>query len=124
MARNHYQDEGILNWTNTTGSAVASGAVVKLSHTIGIALVAIAAGATGAVDTQAGRVYTVPKVSGAVFAAGEKLLYDLSALAFDDSSATPASGDLMGAVYAFEPGANGETTCKVVLSPGNATLTA
>lgn len=123
MAQNKVQDLAILPWTNVSGSTVTSGSVVRIGHTIGIALVTIANGETGSVDCTPGSVWTVPKVSGAVFVAGEKLLWDASAAAFDDSAATPATGDLMGAVFAFAPGANGETTCQVVLSPGNAALT-
>jgi predicted RecA/RadA family phage recombinase len=69
-------------------------------------------------------VFEVPKVSAAVFVVGEKLLWDVSAGAFDDSAATPASGDVMGGAVAFRAGANAETTCYVKLTPGNATLTA
>ena len=127
MATNFVQDFGVFDWTNNTAANVVSGQVVKIGHTIGIALVNIAIGETGSVDCTPGRCWTVPKVSAAVFAAGEKLLWDISANsnagAFDDSLATPASGDLMGAVVAAKPGANTETTCVVMLTPGNATLT-
>jgi predicted RecA/RadA family phage recombinase len=123
MAKNLVQDGGVLNWTNVSGGTVTSGSVVRIGHTIAIALATIANGATGAVDCTPGRVFTVPKVSAAVFVAGEKLLWDASAAAFDDAAATPATGDLMGAVIAAKPGANAELTCEVMLTPGNATLT-
>jgi predicted RecA/RadA family phage recombinase len=122
MARTKVQDNAIFNWTNTSGGTVTSGSPVRIGHMIGIALVTIANGAAGAVDCTPGSVWTVPKVSAAVFIAGEKLLWDASAAAFDDAAATGGSGDIMGAVCAFEPGGNGETTCKVVLTPGNTTL--
>jgi predicted RecA/RadA family phage recombinase len=123
MATNLYQEGGVIDWTNTSGGTVTSGSVVRIGHTIGIALVTILAGAVGAVDCTPGRVYRVPKVSAAVFVAGEKLLWDSSVAAFDDSAATAAANDLMGAVVAAAPGANAETTCLVMLTPGNATLT-
>jgi hypothetical protein len=44
--------------------------------------------------------------------------------AFDDSAATPAAGDLTGAAVAAEAGTDGQTSCVVILTPGNATLTA
>lgn len=122
MAKNYVSDGNVIQWTNGTGSAVDSGAVVVLGHIIGIVLVDIANGASGSVAVEG--VFTVPKVSAAVIAQGEKTIYDVSAGAFDDSSATPASGDITGAAVAFAAGANGETTMLVKLTPGNATKTA
>ena len=118
----NYVDNGsTVNYSNSTGSAIAAGAVVALKHCLGIALVDIANGESGAVQVK-GKV-TAPKVSAAVFAQGEKLVYDVSAGAFDDSAATPATGDITGAAVAAVAGANNETTCTVILTPGNATLT-
>lgn len=125
MAKYLVQDNGEKLWTNGTGSTVSSGGVAPASHMIGVALVDIANGATGTVDFTPGRVYSnIPKVTGAVFAVGEKLIWDTSAGKFDDAAATPASGDITGAVIAWEAGTNGQTTCTVMLTPGNATLTA
>jgi predicted RecA/RadA family phage recombinase len=124
MANNFVQPGGIKQWTNSTGSAVASGGIVVAKHMIGVALVAIANGATGSVDFTPGHVFSgVPKVTDAVFVTGEKLIWDASAGKFDDSSATPATGDITGGVVAWAAGANGETTCSIMLTPGNATLT-
>lgn len=109
-----------VNYTNG-GSAIASGDVVVMKHTIGIALTDIAGGATGAVQV-AGKV-TVPKVTAAVFVVGEKLVYDVSAAKFDDSAATPATGDITGAAVAAVAGTSSDTTAVVILTPGNATLT-
>lgn len=122
MAKNFVSDGDVIPWTNTTGSAVASGQVVVMGHTLGVALVAIPAGGTGAVAVEG--VFTVPKVSGAVFAQGEKLVWDVSANsgagAFDDSAATPATGDITGGAIAWEAGTDGQTTATVKLTPGNA----
>jgi predicted RecA/RadA family phage recombinase len=122
MARNYVSDGNVINWTNGTGSAVSSGDVVAMGHCIGVALVAIAVGDIGSVALEG--VFTVPKVSAAVFTQGEKLIYDVSAGAFDDSAATPSSGDITGGAVAWIAGANAETTCTVKLTPGNATKTA
>ena len=123
MATNLVQDCGVKLWTNGTGSDVASGGIVVASHLIGIALVDIANGATGSVGFTPGRVYSgVPKVTAAVFAVGEKLIWDSSAGKFDDAAATP-SGDITGAVVAWVAGTSSDTTCTVMLTPGNATLT-
>jgi len=54
---------------------------------------------------------------------GEKLVWDTSAGKFDDSAATPASGDITGAAVAVIAGTSSDTTATVKLTPGNATLT-
>jgi predicted RecA/RadA family phage recombinase len=120
MTDKYVQRGEVVTWTNS-GSAVAAGAVVKMQNMVGVALTDIGAGASGSVAIEG--VFTVPKASGAVFVQGEKLLWDVSAGNFDDSAATPATGDVMGAVVAMAAGANGETTCTVKLTPGNTTVT-
>ncbi len=118
MAKNFICDGDVLPWTNTTGAAVSSGQLVVAGHLLGVALGAIAAGSTGSVAVEG--VFTLPKVSGAVFAQGEKLVYDVSASSFDDSSATPAAGDITGGAVAWAAGSDGQTTAEVKLTPGNA----
>lgn len=113
-------------WTNTSGSNVVSGQIVAMGHTLGVAVVDIPTGGTGTVRIDGA--VTAPKVSAAVFVQGEKLVWDISANdgkgAFDDSAATPAAGDITGGAIARKAGANLETTCEVILTKGNATLTA
>ena len=124
MATNKVQDNGVKEWTNATGSAVSSGGVAVAGNMIGIALVDIANGASGSVDFTPGRVFSgVPKVTAAVFVVGEKLIWDTSAGKFDDSAATPATGDVTGAVVAWVAGTSSDTTCTVMLTPGNSTVT-
>jgi predicted RecA/RadA family phage recombinase len=127
MARNYESDGNVIQWTNGSGADVASGQLIKLGSILGVALVAIAIGETGSVAIE-GVFSGVPKVSAAVFAQGEKLVFDVSANsgagAFDDSAATPASGDVTGGAIAWVAGANLETTCTVKLTPGNTTVTA
>ena len=122
MATNYVSDGNVINWTNGTGSAVSSGDVVATGHCIGVALVDLANGATGSVALEG--VFTVPKVSAAVFAQGRSLSGTRLASAFDDSAATPATGDITGGAVAWIAGANTETTWTVKLTPGNATKTA
>lgn len=128
MANNYVTEGKVIQWTNGTGAAVASGQVVKVGGgLLGVALQAIASTATGSVAIE-GVFSGVPKVSAAVFAQGEKLLFDVSAGsnvgAFDDSAATGATGDVMGGAIAWVAGANLETTCTIKLTPGNSTVTA
>ena len=125
---NKYVNEGnVLPWVNTTGSAVPVDTVVKVGTSLGVTLGTIANGATGSVAME-GVFSGVPKVSAAVFAQGEKLVFDVSANsgvgAFDDSAATPATGDVAGGAIAWVAGANAETTCTIKLTPGNTTVTA
>ncbi len=121
MATNFVSDGDSLPYTNTTGAAIASGQVIAIGHILAIALVAIPVGAIGQVATEG--VFTVPKVPGAVFVQGEKLLWDASALAFDDSAATPAAGDILGGAIAWFAGADGQATATIKLTPGNAAKT-
>jgi predicted RecA/RadA family phage recombinase len=105
------------------GDALANGDVVLMSSTIGIAAETIAATASagvGMVDIEG--VHSVPAVSGAVIAVGEALVWDVSAGAFDDAAATPATGDLVGGVIAMEAKASGVASIDVKLVPGTGTV--
>jgi predicted RecA/RadA family phage recombinase len=110
MAKTYVQPGDAITWTNGTGSAVVSGQVVKVGQTLGVALVDIANGASGEVAVEG--VFTVPKVSGAVISQGEMIMWDVSAGAFDDNAATPATGDVTNAAMAFEAAGNGVTSIK------------
>ncbi len=94
MAGNFVQEGKVINWTNG-GTAKAAGDVVRIGNVLGVCLVAVPAGASGAVALEG--VFTAPKVSGAVIAQGESLTWAASASAFDDNLATPAAGDVTGA---------------------------
>lgn len=112
MASNFVQDGNVIDWVNGTGSAVAAGAVIAMGNILGVALVDIADAATGAVSING--VFTVPKVTAAVIAQGDSLVWDVSAVKFDNNAATPASGDISGApAVAFEAGTSAMTTLKV-----------
>lgn len=106
----------------TAGANVVSGQVVRIGQLLGVATSDVANGAVGlaAIDG----VFTVPKVSAAVIAAGESLTWDASAAAFDDNAATPATGDVTGpAAVAFEAAGNGVTSLAVRFTgvPGSVT---
>jgi len=122
MANNFVQTGDVIDWTNGTGAAKVSGQVVVVGKLLGVALVDIAAGAIGSVAISG--VYRVPKVSAAVIAAGENLTWDVSAAAFDDNAATPATGDVTGPpAVAIEAAGAGVTTLKVKFTgvPGTVT---
>ena len=110
MSTNYVQEGEVIDYT--AGSNISAGAVVKIGQILGVALVDIANGETGSVAIEG--VYTVPKVSGAVIAQGESLTWDVSAGAFDDNAATPATGDVTGAAaVAAEAAGNGVTLINV-----------
>jgi len=113
MATNYVQEGEVIQYI--AGSNISAGAVVKIGQILGVALVDIANGETGSVAIKG--VYTVPKVSGAVIAQGESLTWDVSAGAFDDNAATPATGDVTGAAaVAAEAAGNGVTSFDVIFT--------
>jgi predicted RecA/RadA family phage recombinase len=123
MAKNFVQPGNVLDYTNGTGSDIASGDVVVIGGLLGVALDDIADGDAGVVQITG--VFTLPKVSGAVIAQGESLVWDVTAGAFDDNQATPATDDVSGAAaVAAAAGADGETTLLVRLTGVPGTVTA
>lgn len=111
MADNFVTEGDVFTWTNSTGSAVVAGQVVKIGQTLGVAAVDIANGASGSVYMEG--VFTVPKVTAAVIAQGESVIWDVSVGKFDDNLATPATGDVSNAAIAFESAGSTATTIKV-----------
>ena len=123
MATNYVQAGDTIDWANGSGSAVSSGDVVAMGQTLGVALVDIANGASGAVAIKG--VFTVAKVSAAVIAQGESLTWDSSVAAFDDNAATAATGDITGAAaMAAESAGNAVTMINVLFTGVPGTLTA
>ena len=124
MSSNYKQEGDVIQYT--AAADIPAGKVIKIGNILGVALVAIPNGSTGAVATKG--VFTVPKVTTAVIAQGDALLWDVSALsgagAFDAKSAPPAAGDIGGAAaYAFAAAGNGATTLQVKFTGVPGTLT-
>lgn len=120
MTSKYVQPGKVLQYT--AGSNIASGDVVVIGKILGVALNAIASGATGSVAIDG--VFTLPKVTTAVIPQGSHLLWDVSAGKFDVGTATPATGDVSGPpAVAFEAAGNGATTLAVKLTgvPGTVT---
>lgn len=113
MAGNHKQPGEVIPFVLT--GTVASGAVVRVGQTLGVALNGGASGETIMVAIKG--VFEVPKVSGAVIKAGERLVWDVSAAAFDDNAAVPATGDVSGeSAMAFEDAGSGVTVMDVLFT--------
>lgn len=121
MATNYVEEGSNLLYSNT-GSAISSGDVVVVGEQIGVALVDIAA-TTGTGTVAMEGVFNLPKVSGAVIAQGESVIWDVSATAFDDNAATPATGDVSNACTAWEGAGSGVTTIAVKINTGKGTVT-
>lgn len=115
MATNYVNSGEVITYANA-GAAISSGTPLVIGQQIGIALADIANGASGSVAMK-GR-FTVPKVSAAVIAQGESVIYDVSAGEFDDNAATPATGDVSGCCVAAEAAGNGDATVDVLLNIG------
>jgi predicted RecA/RadA family phage recombinase len=114
MATNYVQPGDVIQYT--TGGAVASGDVVKMGNILGVALTA-ASGSGETISVALRGVFTVPKVTAAVIAQGESLVWDVSVSKFDDNLASPASGDVSGAAaVAFEAGTSSDTTIDVMFT--------
>lgn len=120
MSTTYKKDGTTIVYANASGSDISSGDVVVIGQQIGVALVDIADGASGAVSMSG--VHNLPKVSGAEIAAGESVIWDASAGAFDDNAATPATGDVSGCCVAWEAGGNGDTEIAVKLNVGIGTV--
>lgn len=120
MTTKYVQPGDKMPYTNT-GSAISSGAVVVVGEQIGVAAGDIAA-TTGKGTLDMVGVFTLPKVSGAVIAQGESVIWDASAGAFDDNLATPATGDVSGACTAWEAKGSGTTTIAVKINTGKGTV--
>lgn len=121
MSINYVEKGDTLEYSNT-GAAISSGDVVVVGQQIGIALTDIAA-TTGVGTLAMEGVFTVPKVSAAVIAQGESVIWDASAGAFDDNLATPAAGDVSNACTAWEAKGASTTTIAVKLNTGKGTVT-
>lgn len=106
-----------LDWTNDTGADVVSDQVLVIGDLVAIATGDIADTEDGVVLVEG--VVEMAKRDDAVIAAGEQVMWDVSASNVDDKSAAPAAGDVMGFGVAVESkGVTAGGTIKVKLTPG------
>ncbi len=77
---------------------------------------------TAVIDTALEGVYKLPKVSAAVIARGEQVLWDNSAGEVDDNAATPATDDFLCG-YAWEAAGAGVLFVNVKINRGAPTVT-
>lgn len=131
MARKIYNSNHMISkqWKNGTGSGgstVKSGSIVVMGNvgnaTLGIALVDIPDGDTGAVGFNCG--VLAPKVAATTYNDGESLIWDISVPAFIKNGTTPATGDVSGSCRADEPGVDTKSEARIWLTGIPGTLTA
>ena len=108
MAKNFIHEGDVLNYT--AGANIASGQFVLIGAIGGVAIGAIANGATGAVRVKG--VFSVPKASGAV-TQGAKLYWD----ATNSVLTTTASGNTIVGVAAAAA-QSGDATAQILLNVG------
>lgn len=101
-------------------AALTSGTPVVFGNSLAIPVTNAAIGDTIAAHIEG--VFELPKLSTAVYTAGQSLRWDVSTSKF--STATAATGDLEGAAIAIAAAANPSDTVLVKLLPGNASVTA
>ena len=119
MATNYHQDGTTVHYTNATGSDIASGAPVVIGSQLGVAIVDIADGASGAVRMEG--VFALPKATGSAIGLGDAVDFDLSAGAID-GGITAAAGDLLGCGVAWASAATADELVMVKLNAAAATV--
>ena len=106
MATNYIQPGEVMDYA--AASAVSSGDVVQIGQRFGVALVDIAAGATGAVQVTG--VFELPKDTTVSFSQGDLAYWDSAAGNVDDTNTNPLIG------YVFEDAAAADATVMVKLN--------
>jgi len=119
MAKNKIQNGETMDFT--AAANLASGDVVVLGEQIGVVLNTVVSGQIGVAAMEC--VFELPKVAAAVIAAGESVIWDSSASAFDDNAALAAAGDVSNACTAWEAKGNGDLTIRVKINTGKGTVT-
>lgn len=109
MARNYIMSGDVLDYTNTTGSALASGAMVLIGVRVGVVLSDIANGATGSARVRG--VFSIAKLSTDTPAQGAALYWDNT----NKRLTTTASGNTL-AGYAAKAAGSGATTVEISIN--------
>ena len=121
MAKNYIQLGSVVEWTNDTGSAVASGDRVTMGSQDGVALVDLDDGESGSVAMDG--VWDLPKVSGSAWNPGDRLVWDSSESAYDlESNVSLDTGDVSECAVAGGHADSGATTGPVKIGVGVGTV--
>lgn len=109
MASNYLMSGDVIDYTNGSGSAIASGAPVLVGARLGISLAAIPDGSTGSVRMRG--VFTVAKLSSDTPAQGALLYWDNT----NKRLTTTSSGNTL-AGYAAKAAGSGATTVEISIN--------
>lgn len=109
MASNYLQAGNV--YDHVAAANIVNGTVVNMNGTLGVALQDIATGETGSVQVTG--VFELPKEATAVITQGSPLLWQAATGEFNAANVATATGDVSGAVSAFEDAGNGDTTVLV-----------
>lgn len=109
MAGNYIMSGEVLDYTNTTGAPIASGALVVVGARVAVALVDIAVGAAGTVRARG--VFTVAKLSTDTPAQGALLYWDSA----NKRLTTTSAGNTLAGIAARAAGA-GATTVEISIN--------
>ncbi|WP_314436970.1 DUF2190 family protein [Massilia timonae] len=109
MAKNYVSEGDVLDFTNTTGAAIASGSVVTIGKRVGIALADIPVGGTGTASVTG--VWAVPRLTTDDTAQGELLYWDPV-----NARVTETAGSLNLAGYAAAPAGAGALTVRIKIN--------
>lgn len=109
MAKNYVSEGDVLDFTNTTGAAIASGSVVAIGKRIGIALADIPAGGSGSASVTG--VWSVPRLTTDDTVQGELLYWDPA-----NNRVTETAGALNLAGYAAAPAGAGTTSVRIKIN--------
>lgn len=112
MSRTFRQPGQVLEFTNGTGVDIASGEVVIMGDTVGVALVDIPDGETGNVSIHG--VHELAKTGAQAWTQGEIVNWDSDNTEF--TTATPANGVILAGKAALDAGA-ADATAEVLLTP-------
>ena len=110
-----------IDWTNDTGSDVASGDVVVVGHVLAVAETDIADTEAGSVSIRG--VYEAACKSSDVINIGDKLSWDVSASKFTNDIGTAATGDCSNCAIATSFSGVGNLLVEASLTPGTGTTT-
>lgn len=103
--KNYIQPGEVIDWTNGTGAALASGSGVLIGSRLGVAVTDIANGATGSVRVRG--VVELPKLGTDVVAQGALLYWDST----NKRLTTTASGNTLAGYATAAAGSGVSTVC-------------
>lgn len=120
MSTKQVQKGDVIQFANSSGSAIAANAPVVIGALVGVALVDIPDGESGSVAIA--EVYKLPKTSAAVITQGSKVVFDVSASETQAQGFSTATGDVVSFGVAFAAAGAGVTEVPVLLTPGTGTV--